>query len=279
MLVGSSFYDKYVQPMPDKPPPEIQSNPKLYPYFKYCRGALDGSYFHAWVREEAMARHRTRKGLISQNVLAACDFSMKFTYILSGWEGSAADSTIFEYAREHDLAIPAGRYLLADAGFPICDELITPYHGVRYHLKEWARGSQRPQTYQELFNLRHAQARNVIERVFGIIKKRFNLLRAAPEYSEVMQAKFVSSIGALHNFIRIHDPSDNAMTESVDGEITTASGTHLVEEGPGQPREISQEELGFQITNEEKERAEARRDRIAKKMWDDYQVILRERQE
>jgi hypothetical protein len=115
----------------------------------------------------------------------------------------------------------------------------------------------------------------VIERVFGIVKKRFNLLRAAPEYSEVMQAKFVSSIGALHNFIRIHDPSDNATTESVDREISIASGTHSVEEGPGQPREISQEELGFQITNEEKERAEARRDRIAKKMWDDYQAILR----
>jgi DDE superfamily endonuclease len=143
MLVGPYFYDKYVRSMPDETPLEIASNPKLYPYFKYCRGALDGSYFNAWVREEAMARHRTRKGLISKNVLAACDFDMKFTYILPGWEGSAADSTIFEYAREHDLAVPVGRYLLADAGFPLCDALMTPYRGVCYHLKEWARGNQR----------------------------------------------------------------------------------------------------------------------------------------
>ena len=93
-----------------------------------------------------------------------------------------------------------------------------------------------------------------------------------------MQSKFVSSVGALHNFIRIHDPSDNATMHSMDGGIATAS-THMVEEGPVQPREISQEELGFQITEEEKKRAEARRDRIAIKMWDDYQAILRERQE
>jgi hypothetical protein len=37
--------------------------------------------------------------------------------------------------------------------------------------------------------------------------------------------------------------------------------------------------LGFQITEEEKKQAEARRDRIAIKMWDDYQAILREQQE
>jgi len=126
MLVGPYFYDKYVQSMPDETPLEIASNPKLYPYF------------NAWVREEAMAPHQTQKGLISKNVLAACDFDMKFMYILPGWEGSAADSTIFEYACEHDLAVPVGRYLLADAGFPLCDALMTPYCGVRYHLKEWA---------------------------------------------------------------------------------------------------------------------------------------------
>jgi hypothetical protein len=26
---------------------------------------------------------------------------------------------------------------LADAGFPVCDELLTPYRAVHYHLAEW----------------------------------------------------------------------------------------------------------------------------------------------
>ena len=53
-LVGS-FYKKYVKPLPaNETPPEIKGNPKLYPYFKDCRGGIDGSHFDAWVCEEAI---------------------------------------------------------------------------------------------------------------------------------------------------------------------------------------------------------------------------------
>jgi len=143
MLIGN-FYRKHVHPLPADPTPnEILGNPKLYPYFKYCRGAIDGSHFHAYVEAEAAVRYRNRKGGITQNVLAASDFDLKFIYLLSGWEGSAADSRVFEYARRKDLAIPQGCYYLADAGFPLCDALMTPYRGKRYHLKEWARGNQK----------------------------------------------------------------------------------------------------------------------------------------
>ncbi len=41
---------------------------------------------------------------------------------------------------------------------------LTPYRGVRYHLKEWGRANERPQNKEELFNLRHSSRRNVIER-------------------------------------------------------------------------------------------------------------------
>ena len=140
-LVGS-FYKKYVKPLPaNETPPEIKGNPKLYPYFKDCRGAIDGSHFDAWVHEESIPRYRNRKGGVTQNVLAACDFDLKFIYILSGWEGSAADSRIFEYARGKDLGLPPGCYYLADAGFPLCDILMTPYRGKRYHLKEWGKST------------------------------------------------------------------------------------------------------------------------------------------
>lgn len=79
--------------------------------------------------------------IISQNVLAACDFDLHFIYILSGWEGSAADSHVFQYAQRHDLCLGSNHYFLADAGFPLCDMLLTPYWGVQYHLQEWKRGS------------------------------------------------------------------------------------------------------------------------------------------
>ena len=78
---------------------------------------------------------------MTQNCLAVCDFNLMFRYIFSGWEGSASDSTMYHDARLTDLAIPAGKYFLANAGFPICEGLLIPYRGVHYHLQEWGRAN------------------------------------------------------------------------------------------------------------------------------------------
>ena len=52
--------------------------------------------------------------------------------------------------------------------------LIAPYRGVRYHLKEY---SVHPlENPKELFNLRHTSLRIAIERVFGVLKKRFPII-------------------------------------------------------------------------------------------------------
>ena len=54
------------------------------------------------------ARYRGRKGYPTINVLAACTFDLKFTYVLSGWEGMASDSRILKIAltRDDKLIIP-----------------------------------------------------------------------------------------------------------------------------------------------------------------------------
>ena len=36
-----------------------------------------------------------RKGYAIQNVMAACDFDMLFTFVLPGWKGAAHDTSIF----------------------------------------------------------------------------------------------------------------------------------------------------------------------------------------
>jgi hypothetical protein len=112
---------------------------------------------------------------------------MIFFYIFSRWVGSAADSTMFYDARMTGLHIPADKYYLADAGFPICDALLIPKYGVRYHLAEWGWAQQwyaffhsmllkhliyryRPMNADELFNLLHVSARNVIKQIFGVLK-------------------------------------------------------------------------------------------------------------
>ena len=44
---------------------------------------------------------------------------------------------------EYGFDIPPGKYNLADAGFPSCNELLIPYRNVRYHLAEWGRANAR----------------------------------------------------------------------------------------------------------------------------------------
>ncbi|KAI9087842.1 hypothetical protein K1719_030172 [Acacia pycnantha] len=78
-------------------------------------------------------RYRGRKDFPTQNVLAACTFDLKFTYVLVGWEGTTSDSRIIKDAlsREDCLKIPQGKYYLVDAGFMLTSGIITPYRGVR----------------------------------------------------------------------------------------------------------------------------------------------------
>lgn len=115
----------------------------FYPYFRDSLGAIDETHIPVFVPEEKRVPYRNRKGLVSQNVLAACSFEFKFVYILSGWEGSASDSLVYQDARATDFQIPEGKYYLADAGYPNTDALLAPYRGVRYHLKEWGNSKDR----------------------------------------------------------------------------------------------------------------------------------------
>ena len=60
-----------------------------------------------------VSSYRNRHGIISQNVLAACNFDLEFMYVLSGWEGSAHDSKILNDAlsRRNGLKVPQGIYI------------------------------------------------------------------------------------------------------------------------------------------------------------------------
>jgi hypothetical protein len=75
-----------------------------------CVGAIDGTHIRVKVSAKDAPRYRGRKEYPTQNVLAACTFDLKFTYVLAGWEGSASDSRIIKNAltREDKLKIPQG---------------------------------------------------------------------------------------------------------------------------------------------------------------------------
>ena len=67
-------------------------------------------------------------------------------------------------------------------------------------------------TKEELFNLCHSSARNVIEHIFGILKWHFQILLTAPKYSLEIQAWIPAALCAIHNFIHTHN-TDDTLTE------------------------------------------------------------------
>ncbi|XP_047983542.1 uncharacterized protein LOC125224221 isoform X2 [Salvia hispanica] len=107
---------------------------------------------------------------------------MQFVYILPGWEGSAGDSRVLRDAlsRPNGFRVPQGCYYLCDSAYANCPGFLTPYKGVRYHLKEWGVGDAAPHDPKELFNMRHSKARNIIERAFAVLKMRWGEMSTDP---------------------------------------------------------------------------------------------------
>ncbi|GAA0173119.1 hypothetical protein LIER_26799 [Lithospermum erythrorhizon] len=93
------------QPDGSSTPAEIEDNPKFYPYFK---GVIDGTHVRVKVSLSDAPKYRGRKYYTLQNILTACTFDLKFTYILAGWEGTVFDARILKNAlkRPYGLKIP-----------------------------------------------------------------------------------------------------------------------------------------------------------------------------
>ncbi|XP_042052727.1 putative nuclease HARBI1 [Salvia splendens] len=173
-------------------------------WFKGCLGALDGTYIYVRVPTTDLPRYHNRKGQITTNTLVVCDRRLRFVYVFPGWEGSAGDSRILRDAlsRPHGLKVPKGQYYLCDNGYANSDGFMTPYKGVRYHLKEWGPACEAPQTPVELFDMRHTKARNIIERAFAVMKMRWGIPRSARFYPIDVQTSLIIACFLLHNFIR-----------------------------------------------------------------------------
>ncbi|PPD91223.1 hypothetical protein GOBAR_DD11842 [Gossypium barbadense] len=163
------------------------SSDTRWKWFKNCLGALDGTHIKIRVPTVDKPRYRMRKGDIATNVLGVCTPEMQFVYVLPGWEGSVADGQVLRdaFSRRHGLKVPHGCYYLVDAGYTNCERFLAPFRGQRYHLNKWRQGYQ-PSSPQEFFNMKHASARNVIERCFGLLKLRWGILKSPSFYPIIM---------------------------------------------------------------------------------------------
>jgi hypothetical protein len=89
---------------------------------------------------------------------------------------------VLQDALTHGFYVHSGKFYLVDAGYVNTPSFISPYRNVQYHLQEQSRSNQRPSNAKELFNLRHAQLRNHVERIIGVVKKCFPIMSRLLSY-------------------------------------------------------------------------------------------------
>ncbi|CAL1368575.1 unnamed protein product [Linum trigynum] len=153
------------------------------------------------------------------------------------------------------------KYYLVDGGYANEPGFLAPYRVTRYHLQLW-RGNT-PKNYKELFNLRHSLARSYVERAFGLLKKRWGILRAAGFYDVKTQVRIINACCILHNFIRDECPHD-ALLDEVDQELEDALDNDSYDSDEDEITTV-------RATNE----WTLFRDNLAKEMFEQYKAISR----
>jgi hypothetical protein len=120
-----------------------------------------------------------------------------------------------------------------------------------------------PQTKEELFNLRHTQLRNIIEHIFGVMKRCFRILTSSPEMGYWQQALMVNATGASHNFLCVHagiDDLEGNEEYDVKGFPFFAGNNNNMLAPPPAPA----------LSTAECTRADTRCDHITQVMWNEY---------
>jgi len=158
---------------------------RFTPHFNGAIGAINGTHIPVIVPAAAIVNHVGRLGYSTQNVMAVCDFDLRFTSIVAGWPGSVHDTRIFKDTllkfEENFPHLPPGRYYLVDSGYPNQDGYLSPYTGTKYHLPEF-RLSGAPIGKKEIFSHAHSSLGNAIERTFGVLKQKWRILHGVPSY-------------------------------------------------------------------------------------------------
>lgn len=131
---------------------------------------------------------RNQRGYFSLNVQAVVGPRMEFLDIVPEWPGSAHDSRIFQNSAIYMRYLERRSYgmLVGDKGYPCLPFLMTPIAN--------------PQTDEELtYNDIQSRTRLVIERTFGVWKRRFPCLSRGLSTKLVCCTTIVVACAVLHN--------------------------------------------------------------------------------
>jgi len=153
------FYTKYVHlPTADDPvPSHICNNPKFWPFFQDTLGAFRWQphpQFPPCIRTSIQAENRKGFHLPKTVSLSAHSLFCLFTHILGGKICNQCSLFMKQLVWQIYWSLLGNTSLLMLA-IQHVQELLVPYHGVRYHLAEWAVQNIRYEVFPLLILLIH----------------------------------------------------------------------------------------------------------------------------
>ncbi len=166
-----------------------------YSGFPGCIGAIDCTHIRIECPDaENACLFVNRKGFYSINVQAVCDSKAVYSNIVARWPGSTHDQRIFDNSRLSDLLRDRGwrGHLVGDDGYALRPYMMIPFSD--------------PQTQAEIrYNTAQRLARNVIERSFGMLKRRFACLQYTLRNDLKNILPIITACFVLHNFAKLHN--------------------------------------------------------------------------
>lgn len=173
--------------------------------FPLCIGALDGKHIAFTPSSKNANFFFNYKGFHSIILLAIADAHAKFLFVEAGFNGRLSDGGALQRSDfMHILEFPE-KYLpprksignnrtlpyvfVGDNAFPLMPNLMTPFP---YSTMD---GSK------QLFNYSLSRSRQCIERAFGLMSNRFQILQKRIRLDETKTRKIVLACCVLHNFL------------------------------------------------------------------------------
>ncbi|XP_024084683.1 putative nuclease HARBI1 [Cimex lectularius] len=158
--------------------------------FPKCIGAIDCTHVRLQSPGGNQAElFRNTKGFFSLNVQTVCDAELKFENIVARWPGSTHDAHIFRNSvlkTQCENGDMKDLVLVGDSGYPLKKCLLTKLN--------------HPTTREEiLYNESLIRTRNVVERSYGVWKRRFPILAIGMRCNFNLVEPIVVATAVLHN--------------------------------------------------------------------------------
>ena len=185
-----------------------------------------------------------RKNFPSINVQGTVDARECFTSIDVSFPGSVHDARIYRLSDVYTLMSSAPEaancILLGDEAYPISPWLLTPFR---------RRDFANLQPHQINYNTIIARERVIVERCFGILKRRFPCLAYELRYAPPKAQDVIIACVILHNIAKfVGDPDHNAPLDPIP-DVQLPERDNLVPAAVRQGGQNLREQVALQLAN------------------------------